>query len=58
MVFTDPSYNVPIDGHVGGSGKIGHREFAMASEKISRSQITTNCGQATQVVYVILREII
>ncbi|MBZ0215921.1 MAG: ParB/Srx family N-terminal domain-containing protein, partial [Fimbriimonadaceae bacterium] len=28
MVFTDPPYNVPIDGHVGGSGQIKHREFA------------------------------
>lgn len=30
MVFTDPPYNVRIDGHVGGSGKVKHREFAMA----------------------------
>lgn len=30
MVFTDPPYNVAIDGHVGNSGKIKHREFAMA----------------------------
>ena len=27
MVFTDPPYNVPIDGHAGGSGKIKHREL-------------------------------
>jgi ParB-like nuclease domain len=25
MVFTDPPYNVKIDGHVGGAGKIKHR---------------------------------
>jgi hypothetical protein len=30
-VFTDPPYNVPIDGHVCGSGRIRHREFAMAA---------------------------
>lgn len=30
-VFTDPPYNVPIDGHVGGKGSIKHREFPMAS---------------------------
>ena len=30
MVFTDPPYNVPIDGNVCGSGRIRHREFAMA----------------------------
>ncbi len=29
MVFTDPPYNVPIAGHVGGSGAIQHREFIM-----------------------------
>lgn len=38
MVFTDPPYNVPIDGHVGGSGKIKHREFAMASGEMSTDQ--------------------
>lgn len=31
LVFTDPPYNVPIDGHVCGSGKIKHPEFAMAT---------------------------
>ncbi|HIK64409.1 MAG TPA: site-specific DNA-methyltransferase, partial [Henriciella marina] len=34
-VFTDPPYNVPIAGHVGGSGKVKHREFAMASGEMS-----------------------
>ncbi|SEM20053.1 DNA modification methylase [Roseovarius azorensis] len=40
MVFSDPPYNVKIDGHVGNSGKIQHREFAMASGEMSRSQFT------------------
>lgn len=40
MVFTDPPYNVPIDGHVGGSGNIRHREFAMASGEMSRGDFT------------------
>ena len=31
MVFADPPYNVRIDGHVCGLGRIKHREFAMAS---------------------------
>lgn len=35
MVFTDPPYNVPIQGHVGGSGAIRHREFAMASGEMT-----------------------
>ena len=40
MVFTDPPYNVPIDGHVGGSGRIRHREFAMASGEMSEAEFT------------------
>lgn len=40
MVFSDPPYNVPIDGHVGNSGKIKHREFAMASGEMSRQEFT------------------
>lgn len=38
MVFTDPPYNVPIDGHVGGLGKTKHREFAMASGEMTSAQ--------------------
>lgn len=40
MAFTDPPYNVPIDGHVGGSGRIRHREFAMASGEMSTAEFT------------------
>jgi hypothetical protein len=35
MVFTDPPYNVPIEGNVSGLGKVKHREFAMASGEMS-----------------------
>lgn len=38
MVFADPPYNVPIDGHVGGSGSVKHREFAMAAGEMSRDE--------------------
>src|ERR1700682_222590 len=38
MVFTDPPYNVPISGHVGGLGAIQHREFAMASGEMSPAE--------------------
>lgn len=38
MVFTDPPYNVPVDGHVSGLGKSRHREFAMASGEMSASE--------------------
>jgi DNA modification methylase len=38
MVFTDPPYNVPIAGNVGGLGATKHREFAMASGEMSQVQ--------------------
>ena len=38
IIFTDPPYNVPIDGNVCGLGKIRHREFAMAAGEMSRVQ--------------------
>ncbi|KKC23980.1 site-specific DNA-methyltransferase [Sphingomonas sp. SRS2] len=38
MAFTDPPYNVKIDGNVGGLGKIRHREFAEASGEMSSQQ--------------------
>lgn len=41
MVFTDPPYNVVIDGNVGGLGSIKHREFAMASGEMSREEFTS-----------------
>lgn len=41
MVFTDPPYNVRIDGNVGGLGKIKHREFAMAAGEMSPSEFTS-----------------
>ena len=40
MVFSDPPYNVPIDGFVGGLGKVKHAEFAMASGEMSPEQFT------------------
>ena len=40
MVFTDPPYNVPIDGHVGGLGAIRHREFAMAAGEMDEAEFT------------------
>ncbi|MCP1837124.1 DNA modification methylase [Bradyrhizobium sp. USDA 4524] len=38
LVFTDPPYNVPIDGHVGGLGAVKHREFKMACGEMSPSE--------------------
>jgi ParB-like nuclease domain len=46
MVFTDPPYNVPIDGHASGLGAIHHRSFPMASGEMDRNEYTTFLGQA------------
>jgi DNA modification methylase len=40
LVFTDPPYNVRIDGNVSGLGSIKHREFAMASGEMSQKAFT------------------
>ncbi|WP_428515362.1 DNA-methyltransferase [Roseovarius sp.] len=48
MVFSDPPYNVKIDGHVGNSGKIQHREFAMASGEMTVSEFTGFLERAFQ----------
>ena len=38
--FTDPPYNVPINGHVSGKGAVQHREFAEASGEMSQLEFT------------------
>jgi DNA modification methylase len=38
LVFTDPPYNVRIDGHVTGLGANRHREFAMASGEMTSAE--------------------
>lgn len=40
VVFTDPPYNLKIDGHVSGNGKVIHREFPMASGELSNTEFT------------------
>lgn len=40
MVFTDPPYNVPIDGHVCGLGDVHHRDFVMASGEMKEAEFT------------------
>ncbi len=41
FIFTDPPYNVPIDGHVCGHGRIRHREFAMACGEMTTEKFTS-----------------
>lgn len=40
MVFADPPYNVPINGHVSGLGATRHREFAVGSGEMSAAVFT------------------
>lgn len=40
LVFTDPPYNVRIDGNVCGLGSVKHREFAFASGEMSEGEFT------------------
>ena len=37
-VFTDPPYNVPVNGHVSGKGARKHREFPEASGEMSKEE--------------------
>ena len=48
MILTDPPYNVKIDGHVGGSGKTRHREFAMASGEMTEAEFIAFLRDAFQ----------
>ena len=40
VAFTDTPYNVPNDGHVGGKGRVKHREFPMAFGEMSEDEFT------------------
>jgi DNA modification methylase len=46
LVFTDPPYNVAIDGHVSGLGKVKHAEFAMASGEMSEGEFVAFLQQS------------
>lgn len=46
MVISDPPYNVPIAGHVCGSGKIKHKEFAMAAGEMSATEFMAFLNRA------------
>jgi len=55
MIFADPPYNVPIDGHVGGRGAVKHREFRMASGEMTNQQfqdfLAAFCSQIKSFVH-------
>ncbi len=53
MVFADPPYNVPIDGHAGGLGRVHHADFAMACGEMDEAEfrqfLKTCLGNAANV---------
>lgn len=46
MVFTDPPYNVKIDGHVCGLGSVHHPSFEMASGEMSPNEFVAFLAKA------------
>jgi len=54
LTITDPPYNVRVQGHVGGRGKVKHDEFAFASGEMSSEEyqqflhsVVSNLAEAT-----------
>jgi DNA modification methylase len=45
-IFTDPPYNVPIDGHASGLGAVHHRPFPMASGEMNKPEFTAFLARA------------
>jgi DNA modification methylase len=56
LIFTDPPYNVPIDGHVCGSGRIRHREFSFGAGEMSKSEFTDFLTQSIGSMAKVTRE--
>lgn len=46
MVISDSPFNVRINGHVGGNGKVKHKEFEFASGEMSQEEFTQFLTQA------------
>jgi DNA modification methylase len=45
-IFADAPYNVPVNGHVSGKGRVRHREFAEASGEMSSEEFRGFLGDA------------
>lgn len=56
LVFTDPPYNVAIDGHVCGLGRQRHREFAMASGEMDAATFTCFLTEALSATAAVMRD--
>ena len=56
LVFTDPPYNVPIDGHVSGLGRVRHREFAMGTGEMSEQAFTAFLAETLGAMALVCRD--
>jgi len=56
LVFTDPPYNVKINGNVCGLGSVKHREFAFASGEMSRMQFTGFLSETLRNIASVMRD--
>lgn len=56
MVFTDPPYNVEIDGNVCGLGSVKHREFAFASGEMSEAEFTRFLRESLGTMAAVMRD--
>jgi len=56
LVFTDPPYNVKIDGNVCGLGTVKHREFAFASGEMSRTQFKSFLAETLGNIASVMRD--
>jgi len=50
MVFTDPPFNVAIEGNVSGLGAIHHCDFGMACGEMDQAQFTAFLTQACELL--------
>ena len=56
LLFTDPPYNVAIDGNVTGLGRIRHREFAHASGEMDAASFTAFLRESLGAAALCLRD--
>ncbi len=56
MVFTDPPYNVPVQGHVRSGNGSPHREFAMASGEMSDSEFRQFLARALRCIKAVVAD--
>lgn len=56
LVFTDPPYNVKIDGNVCGLGSVRHREFAFASGEMTVEQFTSFLRETLGNIAAVMRD--